>query len=313
MKFRLALLVIATCGCSAPPTAAPALLPAAPVPCGTSPREIGRLRDARLDEVSGVVESRRDPRVLFVHNDSGDSPRFFAIDRSGQLLTEFDLEQVPKLVDAEDIAVGPGPGGRSFVYLGDTGNNFALMGLGIPRRKAVVYRVPEPEVAPAARQRKRVLEEFFRIVFTFPRGVQDAEAFFVDPRSGDLVMISKHAEGRSQVLGASAATVAAGGGELVWLGELRFGQPPLVGDPMVTAASISGDGGAILIRTYSSVFLFERASDESIQSALSRPPRQLPAPRERQGEAISFVDHDSAFLTISEGIHAAVHCARLTR
>jgi hypothetical protein len=310
--------LLAGCACStAPPRPLTALssLPEAsapePVECGALPREIGRLGDTELNEISGVVESRKDPRVLFVHNDSGDSPRFFAIDRRGQVLVELVLEQLPLLLDAEEIAIGPGPGGGSFVYLGDTGNNFASMGLGIPRRKAVIYRIPEPEVPVAARQLKVVVQEVFPIVFTFPKGAQDVEAFFVDPRSGDLVMIAKQGDGRSQVLGATAATLAAGGGELVWLGELRFGQPPLPGNPMPTAASISRDGSAILVRTYSSVFLFARAVGESVQSALSRPPRELPAPRETQGEAISFVDEDGAFLTISEGVKPAINCARI--
>lgn len=310
--------LLAACACSsAPPLPPPSFVPASateasePAECAASPRPIGRLREAQLDEISGVVESHKDPRVLFVHNDSGDSPRFFAINRQGEVLAELLLEQVPVLLDAEELALGPGPGGGSFVYLGDTGNNFASMGLGIPRRKAVIYRIPEPEVPLTARHQRVQVTDVFPIVFTFPKGAQDVEAFVVDPRSGDLLMIGKRGDGRSQLLGASAAMLAAGGGELTWLSELRFGEPPLPGNPMPTSASISRDGSAILVRTYSSVFLFARAAGESLPSALSRAPRELTAPAEQQGEAISFVDQDRAFLTISEGVGAAINCSRL--
>lgn len=309
---------LAACACSsAPPLPPPSFAPATateasePAECAASPQPIGRLREAELDEISGVVESHKDPRVLFVHNDSGDSPRFFALNRQGEVLAELALEQVPLLLDAEELALGPGPGGGSFVYLGDTGNNFASMGLGIPRRKAVVYRIPEPEVPLTARHQRVQVTDVFPIVFTFPKGAQDVEAFVVDPLSGDLLMIGKRGDGRSQLLGASSAMLAAGGGELTWLGELRFGEPPLPGNPMPTAASISRDGSAILVRTYSSVFLFARGAGESLVSALSRAPRQLPAPAEEQGEAISFVDQDRAFLSISEGVGAAINCSRL--
>jgi hypothetical protein len=306
--------VVIACSAPAPvPVVADGNASTPPRPCSTAPREIGRIRDARLDEISGVVESTKNPDVLFVHNDSGDSPRFFAIDRAGETLAELTLERVPKLVDAEDIAIGPGPGGASFIYLGDTGNNLASCGLGIPRRKAVVYRIPEPNIASAARHRELALREAFPIVLTFPRGARNVEALFVDPLSGDLIMISKGCDGDSQVLSASAAQLTGGGGPLSWLGQLRFGKPPLPGSPMPTSASISKDGLQILVRTYSSVFLFSRLPGESVMSALGRAPQRYPEPPEAQGEAIAFVDGDSAFITISEGRKPALVCVSLNR
>ncbi len=293
------------------PESPPAPTAAEAPQCGSSPQQIGRIRSRELDEISGVAESHADPRVLFVHNDSGDTPRFFAIDRSGELLAELTLATVPLLLDAEDIALGPGPGGGSFVYLGDTGNNFAT-GLGIPRRKAVVYRIPEPKIPDDARHAQISISEAFPIVLTFPNGARNVEAFFVDPRSGDLVVLGKQPDGVSEVLSAPAAMLAGGGGELRSLGELHFGRPPLPGNPLTTAASIKRDGSAILVRTYSSIFLFERAPDESIMQALSRPPRILPSPPEGQGEAIAFVNADAAFVTISEGRERPIYCTDLS-
>ncbi|HKY38947.1 MAG TPA: hypothetical protein VJN18_23575 [Polyangiaceae bacterium] len=287
--------------------------PASPRPeCADEPRAVGRIEDAQLNEISGVVQSSAARDVFFVHNDSGDAPRFFAIDRAGHVLAELVLETVPILVDAEDIALGPAPDGH-FLYLGDTGNNFASMGQGIPRRKAVVYRVPEPVVAASARGARIALRDVQPIVFTFPDGARDVEAFFIDPRNGELFMVGKQADGHSQILTADAATLAAGGGELRLAGEILFGQGGPPGAKMPTAASIARDGSAILIRTYSSVLLFPRGPSESVMSSLQRAPRQLRAPAETQGEAIGFAEGDTAFVTISEGMNPAVYCTNLPR
>jgi hypothetical protein len=274
-----------------------------------TPQAVGQLLEPTLDEISGVVESSAQPGVFFVHNDSGDSPRFFAVDLSGRLLAIFTLESVPTLIDAEDIASGPGPGGRRYLYLGDTGNNFASMGLGIPRRKAVLYRIAEPEVPAGARGLERPIEAT-PIVFTFPEGARDVEAFLIDPWSGDLFLISKQSDGQTQILTASAAELAAGGAQLRLAARLEFGRPPLVGSPMPTAASISPNGSRIVVRTYSSIFAFERGPGETVPSALRRAPRALSAPDERQGEAIALANQGSAFITISEGVHPRIYCGR---
>jgi hypothetical protein len=321
MRFsRLILLLVVACAGPVPPAPPSAAnrLPAAVgksagsiEACGAQPTVVGRVQETELDEISGVVESRRAPGVFFVHNDSGDSPRLFAINLQGELLAELELETVPLLVDAEDIALGPAPGDRWFVYLGDTGNNFASMGLGIPRRKAVLHRFAEPTLAANWRGAQVVIRNVFPIVLTFPDGARDVEAFVIDPLSGDLIMIGKQSDGRSQIFSASAAVLAGGGGELRRELELVFGRGNLPGSPMPTAADISRDGRSLVIRTYSSAFLFRRQPDESVPAALRRAPRQLPTAREQQGEAIGFAHGDSAFVTISEGIRPAINCAVL--
>jgi len=312
MRPSLALAVLAA-ACATPPTGpgTPSVPATAPPSLTATPADARRgpahVRDARLNEISGVAESHKNPDVLFVHNDSGDSPRFFAINRQGEVLAELVLSTVPLLIDAEDIAIGPGPGGGSYVYLGDTGNNFASFGQGIPRRKAVIYRVPEPDVPSSARQLRVPLSEAFPIVFTFPQGARDIEAFFVDPVTGELFLITKQPDGHSQLLMASVAQLVGGGGKLALVAELHFGRGSLPGSTMPTSAAISKDGAAILVRTYSSVLLFTRAAGESVPSALSRVPRVLPSPDEPQGEAIAFVDRDRAFLTISEGVAPVIN------
>ena len=86
--------------------------------------------------------------------------------------------------DWEDIAVGPGPDGDGdFLYVGDIGDN------GAERRSVTVYRVAEPEAAPVPPG--VALSGAEAIELTYPGGPVDAEALLVDPRTGDLVIVTK--------------------------------------------------------------------------------------------------------------------------
>lgn len=77
-----------------------------------------------LNEVSGIVRSNRSKDWFWVHNDSGDLPRIFAIRRDGTVVSTGEKEymgieiQPAKNVDWEDIAVG-----GDNLYISDLGNN----------------------------------------------------------------------------------------------------------------------------------------------------------------------------------------------
>ncbi|NLT76895.1 MAG: hypothetical protein GXX98_10255, partial [Planctomycetes bacterium] len=70
--------------------------------------EAGIVRTPLIQEASGLVASRKNPGVLWVHNDSGDTARVFAIDTRGNLLGVCSVTGA-KARDWEDIAIGPGP------------------------------------------------------------------------------------------------------------------------------------------------------------------------------------------------------------
>ena len=75
-----------------------------------------------LNEISGVVESRTRTGVLWVHNDSGDTARIFAIGLDGRTLGTFGLAGI-QARDWEDLAAGPGPvAGRRYLFVGDIGD-----------------------------------------------------------------------------------------------------------------------------------------------------------------------------------------------
>jgi hypothetical protein len=105
---------------------------------GFAPPEVVGHLDGGLSEVSGLVAGRG-WSGLWVHNDSGDQARFYAIGTDGTLKERFELLGV-RAEDWEDMAIGPGPAEGAYLYLGDIGDNFRA------RAEVVVWRVAEPRV-----------------------------------------------------------------------------------------------------------------------------------------------------------------------
>ncbi len=272
--------------------------------CEIVPVAVGALESDALSEVSGIVASARNPGVYYVHNDSGDTARFFAINEQGRTLAELVLKGATA-VDWEDIALGPGPGGGSFVYLGDVGDNGARVGT-TPRESIAVYRVAEPLIlsdeAPAVVQ----VDDWARLPLQYPGNPHDCEALILDPKNADLLLVTKENDGKSSVFRASGAAAADATQTLELVTQLAFSTTQAPGSSLVTGGELSPRGDGILIRTYTSIFYWPRAAGSSLASALLPPPQQLPAPDEEQGEAITFSADGQSYLTVSENEHAAI-------
>src|SRR5258707_3766579 len=105
------------------------------------------VQDTRLKELSGIAASNVFPGILYVHNDSGDSSRIFALSTDGQLRGICYFNGDPHLAplgvkDCEDIAVGIGPdAGASYIYVGDIGDNDAV------RKLITIYRIRESSLS----------------------------------------------------------------------------------------------------------------------------------------------------------------------
>src|SRR5882672_6380168 len=88
-----------------------------------------------IPEASGLAVSRRNPGILWSHNDSGHAPVLFAVDAAGALRGRV---RVPILTrDWEDVSAARCPAGDC-LYIADIGDN------GLARRRIQIYRVPEP-------------------------------------------------------------------------------------------------------------------------------------------------------------------------
>lgn len=263
----------------------------------TSTRSAGRLEHGELDELSGLVASRRQPGVLWVHNDSGDRPRIFAIDVRGRLLATVRLEAA-RAEDYEDIAIAPGPpDAADYLYIADTGDNL------LRRETVQVYRVDEPLLgsgAPGA-----ALQRTARMLdVSYEDGPHDVETLLVDPRSGDLFLVEKGPLlARREPVG--VYRVSAEEAEHSHATARRVATVAL--GPS-TAGDVLADGSGLAIRNYSHALFWPRRPSESIAQALLRAGCALPlAERGEQGESFGFAADGTSFFTIPEGSSATVH------
>ncbi|CAN5609392.1 hypothetical protein BH09MYX1_BH09MYX1_27070 [soil metagenome] len=230
-----------------------------------------------LNELSGMVASRRDRGVVYAHNDSGDQPRFFAMDsETGRGRGEFLLKGV-QAIDWEDIALGPCAAGTC-VFLGDTGDNSRI------RASISIYVVPEPTLDPA--KGKLELTTFDRYTMHYPDGPHDAETLLVDPRSGDIFIVTKELMGRGTLyaLPRPYSTTAP-----MILRKLNAIQVPSVGTTLITGGDVHPCAPRVILRSYGRVFEFRGSKQGDVASWLSGSPALIidGAP-EPQGEAIAY-------------------------
>lgn len=248
-----------------------------------------------LSEVSGVVESARRPGVFFVHNDSGDSARFFAIDDTGALRAEYRLTGA-RAVDWEDLAIGPCDEGTC-LYLGDIGDN------GLNRDDYRVIRVAEPEV-PDAPAGAPIELAWTALPFRYPDARHNAESLVADPATGDLYVITKVERGLSDVFRFPRASHGAATQTLARVGSLPL--PPSAG-VLVTGASVSPGGRALLVRTYLKLYLYERGETDPFAALFAATPQEVAVRAERQGEAVTWRRDGRGYVTVSEGVGARLN------
>lgn len=266
------------------------------------------VRHPGASEMSGIVQSRRYPGVLWVHNDSGDKARIFPIKLSGDVIKppyesgfwvdapEEGKQEWPGIdianatnVDWEDIAID-----GDTLYLADVGNN------GNARRDLGVYVVPEPN--PEATGVVRALK-FLPI--RYPDQVAyppkdwffDCEAIFV--HRGRVHLVTKHRKNGN-------FAIPDVGAKLYRLDSQHTDRPNLLRKldeksdlgGWVTAADLSPNGRTLAVLAQApvaSIWFFDisRSGDKM----LSGPSRRLMLSGAKQAEAIAFIDDRTVVVT----------------
>jgi hypothetical protein len=248
--------------------------------------QAGVVNFADAKELSGIAASRRNPGVLWAHNDSGDTERVFAMTGAAAYLGTYTVS--PKLqVDWEDMAVGPGPvEGVSYLYLGSIGGNGG-------RHYLSVYRAPEPEVRPDQPPVSVPLTSVVKLRMKYPGDeLHDAEALLVDPHSHDIYVVTKSYSGVAKVFRfpaeAQDSTVS-----------YEMQRVATVNLPSsVTAGDISPDGRDIALKGYAYSRIIPRALNVPVDAALASPQCTVP---HGSGEALGFAADGSGYYTIAEG------------
>jgi hypothetical protein len=229
--------------------------------------------------VSGLVVSQRYPNRLYVHTDSGGEAAVFVLDTLGNELGKLDLSGL-KNRDWEDIAIGPGPNGSSYIYVAEIGDNEAK------HEEIYLYRFAEPELLQAIPS-----GAIDQVKLQFPGGPKDAETLLADPITGTLFLVSKR-EPKNALYQVPATAFEKGSATLEKVHEFDFNSS--------VAGDISKDGSQILIKTYLAVFYWKRTDKQSLVEALKAVPMRLPYVPEPQGEAIGFNAKGNAYFTLSE-------------
>jgi hypothetical protein len=245
-----------------------------------------------LIETSGLAGGRRNPGVWWTHNDSGDSPRVFALEGDGRLLTTATVTGAMAW-DWEDMDIGPGPGGVSTIYVADVGDN------GKARQGTLgyqLYRFWEPDLGRTVRSTMTVAAQ--RIDVTYPDGrSHNVEATLLDPVTGDYFIITK--ERVSEVFRIPAAALVPGATVTpLKVAELTLDDPASERDRPV-AADISADGSMIVIKTMELTWFWTRTQSQTVAQALAAAP--CPPQPLGSGESIAFNASGGQVATLAEG------------
>jgi hypothetical protein len=244
--------------------AAPLALGVAVTPSAPQGHSVFAFEDPAIVEASALVVH---DGLFLTTNDSGDTGRVFAVDRSGHTVGVTHWSADP--TDTEALA----PAGQGFVWVGDVGDNQG-------RRSSIeIARVP------AGGGDRTVHPATYRLAY--PDGPTDAETLLRDPTSGRLYVASKNVFGGvlyavPQHLDASVANRLKAVGRVL---------------PVATDGSFFPDGKHLIVRNYGSAVVYAWPSLQPVGS--------FALPRQRQGEGIAVAVDGKVYVS-SEGAHADV-------
>ncbi len=259
--------VFATVPASVPgtvPASVPGTVPATEVMC--------ELTDTRLTEISGMAPSALHQGVVWVHNDSGDGAKLYAVALNDcSIVGELALRGVSAR-DFEGLAVGMDQKGRSVLWVGDIGDNRDSWS------DVSIYRVREPK------KLGNISAQVKRYRFTYEDRPHNAETILADPKSQQIWIVTKQLASGSiyalpKKLKNSGVNIAK-----------RIG--PASG--LITDGAMKFDGTGFVLRDYFDARFFDgRPIGELTQEV------ELPA--QPQGEAIAWLPGENALVITSEG------------
>jgi hypothetical protein len=261
------------------------------------PTTIATIKEKSITESSGLAASRLTPGAYWTHNDSGDGPFIYAFDTRGDSLGIFRVTGAQAL-DWEDMAAGPGPhAGKSYLYLGDIGDNNEA------RADVVVYRVLEPALTAATRNltkaRPGSTEPAEAIRLKYPDGKHDAEALLVHPTTGNIYIVNKVPIANPTVYEATAPFTSGKVTTLKRLGEIRV---PSIFGGVVTGGSISPDGRRVALCDYFQGYeIVLPANSRDFNDIWKQRITGFDLGKRKQGESITYRLDGKAFLATSEG------------
>lgn len=247
------------------------------------PAEVaGIIMDSALQEASGMIASRSNPGTFWVINDSGNEPALYLINEAAALQHTFWLKDLENR-DWEDLTFFKDKlSEKNMLVIGDIGDNFSQ------RDHINIIILEEPELTGAT---DTLVDNFNVYKIKYADGPRDAETILFDPVTNKFYIISKREEnvGIFELPEKLSETDTM---ELKQVSNLPFQN--------ITSGDITIDGKEILLKTYDSIFYWNRNTDQMIISELSKEHIQVDYKIEPQGESICWNLDGSGFYTLSE-------------
>lgn len=216
-----------------------------------------------IDEASGIADSYLNPGYLWVLQDSQNPPELYLLGHDGRHGKKVFIKNVTNR-DWEELALADG-----HLYIGEIGdNNKAYPGY-------FFYKIAEP---PASTD---TVTQVDKIEFKYPDGSHDAEAFFVEPSTKDIYIITK-SDPQAKVYKLPFPQLLSSMNTAVYVMSLPFGG--------VTAAACRDK--EVLVKTYTNNYYFP--------NGVQGPSKEIKYIVEPQGEAMCFAQDNSGFYTLSE-------------
>jgi hypothetical protein len=242
-----------------------ALLFSLPVPLvvAASPDVMCEFTDTRLNEISGMAPSQVHPGVMWVHNDSGDEARLYALRLSDcAVVGELTLRDVSAR-DFEGLASGVDAQGRPVLWVGDIGDNVDSWS------DVSIYRIREP------RNLGNRSAQVQRYRFTYEDRPHNAETILADPNSQQLWIVTKLHKKLKK-------------------GEVNIAKKVGPASGLITDGAVKPDGSGFVLRDYFDAQFYAGLPTGELAEEI-----QLPA--QAQGEAIAWLPGEDALLIASEG------------
>jgi hypothetical protein len=268
------------------------------------PEKIFDVEFEPISEMSGFVKSKRYEDVFWVHNDSGDKARLFAIDGKGKVIYpgwmnvygEHPVEgkdvwqghsiEVAANVDWEDIAVD-----EEFIYVADTGNN------GNARRDLGVYVIPElnPRAVGETRPLKYLPIRFpDQNKFPAEQWHYDVESIFVFRKK--LYFISKHRQ--------PGEIAKFEKGAVLYRLDTQFTDRFNVLKPveshdgimLATAADVSPNGDRLAVLSYAQLWVFDKPRRGDLFFSATSYKLDLDYSVMGLSEAVTWVDEETIWV-----------------
>lgn len=259
----------------------------------------GRYVNTALREVSGMAASRVHANTFYVHNDSGDTSRFFAVNEKGELKGTYyfkgDEISFSGVNDCEDITIGSGPeAGKEYIYLADIGDNAAR------RSEIRIFRMEEPGADSGVV--KTIGSQMFTL--TYPNGAQDAETIMIDPIERLLYIVSK----RQDSVIVYTAPLDLNDKKTYMLREVcKLYFEGKKKEKWIVSGSISRDGKQVMLKSMKKVYYWQRERHEAVYEAMQRTPLELSYTQHGQEEAICFSPDGKSYFITGEGEHAGIY------